>query len=336
MKSSIIILLLIVNITDLIAQNGFFSEIPLRGKIKTYKQYDNEGKLTQYGEVDSKGGPVRWWNSEGDDTIQSKTIYKNDSILNFYCFCANIDSLIKEFKFKINKEIDYKNQSSLLLDIEVLNPKGLISSKFNFNYGGYYEEKTVYFYDDSNKLIEEKYFDKFDTITGKTVFLYDKNGLLIEKKYNSVEDDFGERTEMVTDSNQYIKSLRKFNQNVLTSESKWEIITDSNIQKTICFNDSFPKGYLERITIFDNKWKKIKVSELNSKGIETERVEKEYYRNNNLKSITYYREDNILISTIKYKYDKRGNCNLVIVQFYDKKTGKNKKVRYKQVITYYE
>ena len=336
MKSSIIILLLMGNIADLFAQNAFFSEIPLRGKIKTYKQYDDEGKLTQYGEEDNKGRPFRWWNFEGKDSIQNKITYKYDSILSFYCFCANIDSLIKEFKFRMHENIDPEHQSFLGLDIEILNHNGLVFSKSNFENGGHYTGKEIYIYNDSNQRIEEIYYDKNDSITSKSILHYDKNGQFIEKMYVSFEDYFGERTEMVTDSNQYIKSLRKFNQNVLTSESKWEIITDSNIQKTLYTSDSFPNGYIERIKTFDEKCREIKITELSSKGIETGRTEKSYYKNGNLKSIKNYLENNILRSTIKYKYDKRGNCNLVIVQFYYEKTGKNKEIRYKQVITYYE
>lgn len=336
MKLSIIILLFLFNSFISLSQNGFFSEILLRGKIKTYKQYDDEGKLTEYGEKDSIGRWIIWWHNLGDDTIQSKTIYKNDSILNFDCFCSDIDSLIKEFKFKMHENIDPEHQSFLGLDIKILNHNGLVFSKSNFENGGHYTGKEIYIYNDSNQRIQEIYYDKNDSITSKSILHYDKNGQFIEKMYVSFEDYFGERTEMVTDSNQYIKSLRKFNQNVLTSESKWEIITDSNIQKTLYTSDSFPNGYIERIKTFDEKWREIKITELSSKGIETGRTEKSYYKNGNLKSIKNYLENNILRSTIKYKYDKRGNCNLVIVQFYYEKTGKNKEIRYKQVITYYE
>lgn len=221
-------------------------------------------------------------------------------------------------------------------DIKILNNEGLITSEYHFDYGGYYEGKTLFIYNDSNKLIQETYKDANDSISGKATLNYSKNGQFVIKTYNSAEDYSGERSEIVTDSNKTIKSIRKFNKNDMVSETRWEIIIDSNIRKSIFFSDSFPQGYVDKITTFDEKHREIKISEFNSKGIEKERIEKIYYRNGNLKFIAYYDENNNCICNNVFRYDKQNNCDLVTIKFFDKKTSKYKKIKYKQLITYYD
>lgn len=331
-----IIFLLLIHCANSFCQNIEFNRVPLKGNIESYKRFNSNGKLTEEGKSDRNGRPIFWWYEEGEDVIQSKTKYTKDSIYNYSCFCKNIDSLMNEFKFTRTHDFDSnENPSSLTCEIEVLNSNGLISNKYQFEYDGHYSGENIYIYNDSNKLIAEFIKDKNDCLKENVTINYDNNGKLLFKKYTINEDFGGERTEFIIDSNNLLKSLQKFWHNKLISEFSCIIINDSRTQKYIYKSDSFPKGYVAIIKTFDNKFREIKTIELNSKGNETERTEKIYYKNGNLKLLSFYEANNTLVSYHKYKYDKQNNCTFILVKYINLKTKKYTKLKYKQEIVYY-
>lgn len=224
-------------------------------------------------------------------------------------------------------EMGLQGKVKSLIEIEYL-----AEDKFGELIKGDIKAKTVYYFNESGNLIDEKLYEADGTLTKRETMFYDSNGHIIE--YNQYYKNILESRETYnydnagnkvvvnyfdTDGNLTGKTINKFDNkgnevkcNEYDSEGSLERIYTSNFDtkgnkiQEILYE---PDGIVKRKTIsrFDERGNEIETSHFNPDGNLDNKYNRKYDIQGNIIEINHHNSVGTLIGNVIYKYDGKGN-----------------------------